>query len=357
MGKSVIKERLKENKFTLVGAIGVNYYDIASKMGLTPLEAACLMIDKAAQAGIHAVKFQSYKAGTLASKDSPAYWDRTEEPIGSQYELFQKFDAFGEKEYRALYEHSEKRGIEFLSTAFDTESADYLNDMMNVYKISSSDLSNLPFIEYQAKKNKPVILSVGASNEDEIRRAVDTIRQYNSEKITLLHCVLEYPTPLDHGNLLKIASLKEKFPDCYTGYSDHTKPTPNFDVIKTAFNLGAVLVEKHFTLDKKLKGNDHYHAMDPFDAMKILSGINDIIKLRGKGDLVSLSTESAARQNARRSLVAAVDIHEGTVITEEMLTWKRPGLGISPSEIDTVIGKKAATQIAQDTVLKRDMLA
>ncbi|MBQ6968635.1 MAG: N-acetylneuraminate synthase family protein [Lachnospiraceae bacterium] len=357
MGKSVIKERLKENKFTLVGEIGVNYYDIASKMGLTPLEAACLMIDKAAQAGIHAVKFQSYKAGTLASKDSPAYWDRTEEPTGSQYELFRKFDAFGEKEYRALYEHSEKRGIEFLSTAFDTESADYLNDMMNVYKISSSDLSNLPFIEYQAKKNKPVILSVGASNEDEIRRAVDTIRQYNSEKITLLHCVLEYPTPLDHANLLKIASLKEKFPDCYTGYSDHTKPTPNFDVIKTAFNLGAVLVEKHFTLDKKLKGNDHYHAMDPFDAMKILSGINDIIKLRGKGDLVSLSTESAARQNARRSLVAAVDIHEGTVITEEMLTWKRPGLGISPSEIDTVIGKKAATQIAQDTVLKRDMLA
>lgn len=357
MGKSVIKERLKENKFTLVGEIGVNYYDIASKMGLTPLEAACLMIDKAAQSGIHAVKFQSYKAGTLASKDSPAYWDRSEEPTGSQYELFRKFDAFGEKEYRALYEHAEKRGIEFLSTAFDTESADYLNDMMNVYKISSSDLSNLPFIEYQAKKNKPVILSVGASNEDEIRKAVDTIRQHNSEKITLLHCVLEYPTPLDHANLLKIASLKEKFPDCYIGYSDHTKPTPNFDVIKTAFNLGAVLVEKHFTLDKKLKGNDHYHAMDPFDAMKILSGINEIIKLRGKGDLVSLSTESAARQNARRSLVAAVDIHEGTVITEDMLTWKRPGLGISPSEIHTVIGKKAATQIAQDTVLKRDMLA
>ncbi|MBR2187780.1 MAG: N-acetylneuraminate synthase family protein, partial [Lachnospiraceae bacterium] len=297
MGKSVIKERLKENKFTLVGEIGVNYYDIASKMGLTPLEAACLMIDKAAQSGIHAVKFQSYKAGTLASKDSPAYWDRSEEPTGSQYELFRKFDAFGEKEYRALYEHAEKRGIEFLSTAFDTESADYLNDMMNVYKISSSDLSNLPFIEYQAKKNKPVILSVGASNEDEIRKAVDTIRQHNSEKITLLHCVLEYPTPLDHANLLKIASLKEKFPDCYIGYSDHTKPTPNFDVIKTAFNLGAVLVEKHFTLDKKLKGNDHYHAMDPFDAMKILSGINEIIKLRGKGDLVSLSTESAARQN------------------------------------------------------------
>jgi len=356
MGKSVIRERLAEGRFTLIAEIGVNYYDIATKMDITPLEAACLMIDKAAQAGIHAVKFQSYKAGTLASKDSPAYWDRTEEPTGSQYELFQKFDAFGEKEYRALFEHAEKCGIEFLSTAFDTESADYLYDMMNVYKISSSDLSNIPFIEYQAKKGKPILLSAGASNEDEIRRAVETIRKYNDEKITLLHCVLEYPTPLDHANLLKIASLKQSFPDCYIGYSDHTKPTENFDVIKTAFNLGAVLVEKHFTLDKKLKGNDHYHAMDPFDAMKIISGINNIIKIRGKGELVSLSTESAARQNARRSLVAATDIQEGTVITEEMLTWKRPGLGISPSEIDTVIGKKAAAQIAQDTVLKRDML-
>ncbi|MCR4591341.1 MAG: N-acetylneuraminate synthase family protein [Lachnospiraceae bacterium] len=354
---SVIKERLEKDQFTLIAEIGVNYYDIAVKMGTTPLEAACLMIDKAAQAGIHAVKFQSYKAGTLASKDSPAYWDRTEEPTGSQYELFQKFDAFGAEEYRALFEHAEKCGIEFLSTAFDTESADYLNDMMNVYKISSSDLSNIPFIEYQAKKGKPILLSVGASNEDEIRRAVSTIQKYNSEKITLLHCVLEYPTPLDHANLLKIATLKEKFPECYIGYSDHTKPTENFDVIKTAFNLGAVLVEKHFTLDKKLKGNDHYHAMDPFDAMKILSGINDIMKIRGKGELVSLETEKAARQNARRSLVAAVDIQEGEVITEEMLTWKRPGLGISPSEIDTVIGKKAAAQIAQDTVLKRDMLA
>ncbi len=356
MGKSVIRERLKEDKFTLIAEIGVNYYDIATKMDITNLEAACLMIDKAAQAGIHAVKFQSYKAGTLASKDSPAYWDRTEEPTGSQYELFRKFDAFGEKEYRALYEHAEKCGIEFLSTAFDTESADYLDDMMNVYKISSSDLSNIPFIEYQAKKGKPILLSVGASNEDEIRRAVSTIQKVNSEKITLLHCVLEYPTPLDHANLLKIASLKEAFPDCYIGYSDHTKPTENFDVIKTAFNLGAVLIEKHFTLDKKLKGNDHYHAMDPFDAMKILSGINDIMKIRGRGELVSLETESAARQNARRSLVAAVDIQEGEVISEEMLTWKRPGLGISPSEIDTVIGKKAAAQIAQDTVLKRDML-
>ena len=356
MGKNVIMDRLAQGKFTLIAEIGVNYYDIAKKMDISPLEAACLMIDKAAQAGIHAVKFQSYKAGTLASKDSPAYWDRTEEPTGSQYELFQKFDAFGEKEYRELYEHSEKTGIEFLSTAFDTESADYLDSMMNVYKISSSDLSNLPFIEYQAKKDKPILLSVGASNEDEIKRAVDTIRKYNDRKITLLHCVLEYPTPLDHANLLKIASLKERFPDCYIGYSDHTKPTDNCDVIKTAFNLGAVLVEKHFTLDKKLKGNDHYHAMDPFDAMNILSGINEIIKIRGRGDLVSLDTESAARQNARRSLVAAKDIQEGEIITEDMLTWKRPGMGISPSEIDTVIGKKAATQIAQDTVLQRDML-
>ncbi len=209
-----IMERLAEDRFTLVAEIGVNYYDIAKDRGISVMDAAKLMVAEAARAGAHGVKFQSYKAGTLAAKDSPAYWDRTEEPTGSQYELFRKFDSFGEAEYRELKEYSDQCGIEFLSTAFDLDSADYLEPLMEVYKISSSDLSNLPFIEYQAKKNKPVVLSVGASDLPEIRRAVDVIRSNNDKKITLLHCVLEYPTPPEHANLLKIESLKKEFPDC-----------------------------------------------------------------------------------------------------------------------------------------------
>lgn len=356
MKKSVIMDRLAAGKFVLIAEIGVNYYDIAKQRGITNMDAAKLMVKAAADAGIHAVKFQTYKAGTLAAKASPYYWDITEEPTRSQYELFTKFDSFGYEEYRQLKEYSDEIGIEFLSTAFDFESADYLDGLMNVYKISSSDLSNIPFIEYQAAKGKPVLLSVGASNEDEIERAVAAIRNKSDAPIILLHCVLEYPTPLEDANLLKIASLKERFPDVYIGYSDHTKPTDDCDVIKTAYNLGAVLVEKHFTLDKTLKGNDHYHAMDPEDARAILAAIERMDMIRGKGDLVSLATESAARSNARRSVVALGDIPKGTVITKDMLTFKRPGTGISPDRIDTIVGKTAAVDIADDTILQENML-
>ncbi len=349
-------KRLGEGKFVLIAEIGVNYYDIAKERGISNMDAAKLMIKEAKDAGIHAVKFQTYKAKTLAAKASPYYWDITEEPTRSQYELFTKFDSFGYKEYKELKEYSDEVCIEFLSTAFDIESADYLDELMNVYKISSSDLSNIPFIEYQAAKNKPILLSVGASNEDEIERAVDAIRGKTDAPITLLHCVLEYPTPLADANLLKIATLKEKFPDVYIGYSDHTKPTDDCDVIKTAYNLGAQLVEKHFTLNKTLTGNDHYHAMDPEDAKSIIASIERMDMIRGKGELISLDTESAARSNARRSLVSLGDIKKGTRITREMLTFKRPGTGISPDRIDEIAGRIAAVDIEDDTILQESML-
>jgi len=354
--ESTIIERLKEGSFTLIAEIGVNYYDIAVKMGISPMEAAKLMIREAKDSGIHAVKFQTYKADTIAAKDSPSYWDRNEEPTASQYELFKKFDSFGEKEYRELKEYSDEIGIEFLSTAFDISGVDYLYDLMNVYKISSSDLSNIPFIEYQARKGKPVILSVGASDLSEIERAVDAIRSVNDRELALLHCVLEYPTPLEHANLLKIRTLKEQFPDAFIGYSDHTKPTEDMDVIKTAYNLGAVLVEKHFTLDKTLKGNDHYHAMDPEDAKKILKAVERLEMLRGSGELKCLESEETARKNARRSLVSSVEIREGEEINEDMLTFLRPASGISPSDIGLVLGHRALTDIKKGEILKPEMI-
>ena len=155
---STIIERSKRNKFTLIAEIGVNYYDVAKKLNISLLEAAKFMILSARNVGIHAVKFQTYKAETLASKYSPSYWDTKEEPTTSQYELFKKFDTFGESEYRIISSFCEKIGIEFCSTPFDFESADYLESLMNVYKISSSDLTNIPFITYIAKKGKPILL-------------------------------------------------------------------------------------------------------------------------------------------------------------------------------------------------------
>ncbi|MED4976437.1 N-acetylneuraminate synthase family protein [Heyndrickxia faecalis] len=351
-----IIERAKSGKFVLIAEIGVNYYDIAKKLQITPMEAAKLMVREAKDAGIHAVKFQTYKAETLAAKESPSYWDTSEEATTSQFELFKKFDSFSYNEYKELAEYCNTLGIEFLSTAFDIESADYLYELMNVYKISSSDLNNLPFVEYQAKKGKPIILSIGASNSDEIDRTIQTIRKHNDQPIILMHCVLEYPTPYSHANLNKIVTLKNMYQDLIIGYSDHTKPDADADVIKTAYNLGAIAVEKHFTLDKTLPGNDHYHAMDPDDAKKIIKGIDFVDSIRGSYELKCLDTELAARHNARRSLVAACNIKVGTKITESMLTFKRPGTGISPSEIKNVIGKIATIDIDEDTILQLNMI-
>ena len=354
--KSTVIERVKNKQFVLIAELGVNYYDIAKENGISPMEAAKLMIDKAKEAGIHAVKFQTYKAGTLAAKNSPSYWDTTEETETSQYALFKKFDSFGKEEYKELSDYCDEVGIEFFSTAFDIESADYLDEMMQIYKISSSDLNNLPFVEYQAKKNKPMLISVGAANEDEIDTTVALVRKYNTQPIVLLHCILEYPTPYSHTNLNKIVSLKERYPDVYIGYSDHTKPDTSFDVIKTAYNLGATVIEKHYTLNKKLSGNDHYHAMDEKDAANILKEIAKIDMLRGSYELKCLDTERTARSNARRSVVTTRAIAKGEVFTEDMLTFKRPGTGISAAKIAEVIGKVAKVDLEEDTILQESML-
>lgn len=352
---SIILKRILDKKFVLIAEVGVNYYDIAKEKNITPIDAAKLMIKEARDAGIHAVKFQTYKAETLAAKDSPYYWDINEEPTMSQRELFKKFDTFGYDEYKLLHDYCNELGIEFLSTAFDYESADYLDDLMSVYKVSSSDLSNLPFIEYQARKGKPILLSIGASNEDEIDMAVQTIRSVNSQPIVLLHCVLEYPTPYEHANLNKIVTLTKKYPDLIIGYSDHTKPDNNYEVLTTAYNLGAHVIEKHYTLNKKLKGNDHYHAMDPIDAKMILEKIDYIDMMRGSYELKCLDSESKARKNARRSIVSKGDIGKGVIITKDMLTYKRPGTGISPSDAVKILGKKTKVYIQDDTILQYEM--
>lgn len=353
---NTIVESIKQDQFLLIAEIGVNYYDIAHQRDISPLAAAKLMCLEAKKAGIPAVKFQTYKAETLTAKKSPSYWDTSEESTTSQFELFKKYDSFGFKEYAEIRNYCESIGIEFCSTAFDFDSADYLDKLMNVYKVSSSDLTNLPFIEYQAKKNKPMILSVGAGSIEEMRAAVATIRRVNEQPLVICHCVLEYPTPYHDANLSRITTLKKEFPDLHIGYSDHCKPDPSYDVIKTAYILGAHVIEKHFTLDKTLPGNDHYHAMDPSDAEKIIKEIDFIENLLGNGNLGFSESENTARLNARRSIVAACDIAEGEVITSEMLTFKRPGTGISPSRVKEVIGKRALVAISDDELIEPQMI-
>ena len=341
----------------LIAEIGVNFYDIAEKENISDIDAAKLMIDEAKACGADAVKFQSYKAENIASRNSPAYWDLSEEPTGSQFELFKKFDKFGAEEFRELAEYCREVGIVFLSTPFDFDSVDYLDEFMDVYKISSSDLTNIPFIKYIASKNKPILLSTGASTLKEIKNAVNAIEEVSNSNIAIMHCVLSYPTSYEDANLLMIKDLAEHFSDYEIGYSDHTKPDENMFVLTTAYNYGATIIEKHFTLDKTLKGNDHYHAMDPQDVAKFRSNVSFISKINGRKIKQPLICESSARKESRRSIVASKNIKKGELLSEDNLTFKRPGTGISPQDIDQILGKKAIEDILEDTLISYEMLS
>ena len=340
----------------VIAEIGVNFYDTAKQLKISPLEAAKLYIDKAAEAGVDCAKFQSYKANTIVSKNSPAYWDLTKEPTKTQYDLFLKHDGFGEKEYRELCEYTHSKGIDFTSTPFDYASADYLYDMVDFYKISSSDLSNLPFIRHIGLKGKPVYISVGASYLSEVDEAIRVLKEVECKEIVILHCVLSYPTAPENANLNVIKRLKEIYPDIKIGFSDHVAPDDTMMTLATAYLLGAEVIEKHFTLDKTLSGNDHYHAGDPDDFKKAISNFKWIDTVLGQAEKTVLDCEKVPRREARRSLVLTRDLKAGEIIKLEDLMPKRPGTGISPKYIDIVIGRKSKEDLKEDTILTWDMI-
>lgn len=347
---------MRKSRPYVIAEIGVNFYDTARVMGISPIEAAKLYIDQVAEAGIDCAKFQSYKAGTIVSKNSPAYWDTTKEPTKTQYELFLKHDSFGESEYRELSNYTHAKGIDFTSTPFDYASADYLEDMVDFYKISSSDLSNLPFIRHIGAKGKPVIISVGAAYLSEVDEALRALKESGCKDITILHCVLSYPTNPKDANLRIIQTLKKVFPEVKVGFSDHVAPDETMMTLAVAYLLGADVIEKHFTLDKTLPGNDHYHAGEPDDFRKAISNFKWIDTVLGSEEKTVLECEKIPRREARRSLVLTRDIKEGEVIKQEDLMPKRPGTGISPIYTDIVVGRKVVKDLPEDTILTWDMV-
>lgn len=317
------------------------------------MDIAKRLVDEAKEGGADAIKFQTYKADTLASKHSPAYWDTSKEPTLSQHELFSKHDKFWKSEMVALKEYCDKVGIEFMSTPFDIESATFLNDLMNVYKISSSDITNKPFIQFMCGFNKPIILSTGASQLWEIQEAVSWIEAFGNP-LALLHCVLNYPTADENANLGMLLGLKRAFPGKLIGYSDHTLPN-DMKVCEMATLLGSVIIEKHFSHDKTLPGNDHYHAMDKEDLKVFRRNLERTFTILGNFKVEALAEEEPARRNARRSLVASRDIPAGKVVELADLTFKRPAHGISPRSIDELVGKTAKQAIGEDAVLQWGM--
>lgn len=344
------------NKCYLIAEMGVNFYDTAKALNISPLDAAKMYIDAAAEIGIDCAKFQTYKADTIVSKNSPAYWDTTKEPTKTQYELFLKHDHFGEAEYRELCNYTHKKGMNFTSTPFDYTSADYLEDMVDFYKISSSDLTNHPFIYHIGKKGKPVFMSVGAAYISEIDESLRILKAAGCRDISLLHCVLSYPTAPNDANLRVIETLKRTFPDVHIGFSDHVPPDDTMMTLATAYLLGAEIIEKHFTLDKTLPGNDHYHAGEPADFKKAISNFNQIRTILGSPRKTVLDCEIIPRREARRSLVLTRNMKAGDKIKASDLMPKRPGTGISPQFANIVIGRTIVRDLAEDTILMWDMI-
>ncbi len=326
----------------IIAEIGVNHEG--------SLELAKKLILQARNAGAHAVKFQSYKAEKIASKNSPAYWDITKESTESQYKLFKKYDSFGEKEYIELYEFCKSIGVDFSSTPFDLDAVDFLDPIVPFFKIASADITNIPLLRKVAKTNKPIILSTGASTLPEIMHAVNELEASGAKEIALLHCVLNYPTPMENANLNGIKALEKAFPHIPIGYSDHVVPDQTMSALEVAVLFGACIIEKHFTHDKALPGNDHYHAMDESDLKSFLEKLNKYQLMIGSGRK-NLELERKAIIHARRSIVASKKLPVGTIIDESMIIAKRPGHGISPLHWDEVVGKRVVSEILDDELI------
>lgn len=340
----------------IIAEIGVNHFDIAQKYHISPLDACKVMIIDAKNNGAHAVKFQAYKADKLASKNSPAYWDITLETTKTQYELFKKYDSFGEKEFKLLSVFCQEQAIDFICTPFDVDSVEYLNDIVNVYKISSSDITNKPLVLAVANKKKKILLSTGASSLIDIKNAVDLIKSTGNTDIVIMHCVLSYPTDDINANLNMITSIKNYFSEYEVGYSDHTKPDSNMFIVSTAYTLGANYIEKHYTLDKTLPGNDHYHSMDSNDLKFFSNNCSFIDLITGHKEKQVLDCEKVSHINARRSIYVTKNLEKGHILSIDDLICKRPNVGIDAMEIDNIIGKTINCDLSEDDVLKKNYL-
>ncbi len=346
---------IKEDRLFFIAEAGVNFYDIAKKEHISNVAAAKLMVKEAALAGADAIKFQIYKAEKLASKYSPSYWDTTKEKITSQYELFKKFDTLTNENWEDIARYAKENNIIFMATPFDQEAVILVDKLSLIFKVASADITNFPMLKLIAKKGKPIILSTGASTKKEIMEAIHVIEKEGNKKIILLHCVLNYPTKYEKANLFKIKEMQVSFPNYSIGYSDHTFPDDKMLVLTAAYLMGARVIEKHFTLDKKISGNDHFHSMDQVDLKKFVDNIHFFNTIFGDPYITEkkyLKNEAMAIRNARRSIVASCDLKKGEKITLNNISIKRPGTGISPKFIDKVIGKELKKSIKEDKPLQ-----
>lgn len=317
------------------------------------IELAKKLIDKAAEAGVDIVKFQTFKSEKLVTKTAKQADYQQKNLQGSagdsQLAMLKKLELSVEDHY-VLIEYCKKLGIRFLSTAFDSDSIDFLHSLnLGVWKIPSGEITNYPYLRKIAQYGEPVILSTGMSEMSDIAAAIQVFTKFGLRKdqIIVLHCNTEYPTPFQDVNLKAMDALRKEF-GVQVGYSDHTK---GIEVPIAAVALGATVIEKHFTLDKNMEGPDHKASLEPDELKAMVSAIRNIEQAIGTGVKTASASEKKNIGVVRKSIVAASHIKKGEAFTEENLTVKRPGTGISPMRWEEVIGKKATRDYEEDELI------
>ena len=332
-------------KTIIIAEAGVNHNgDIAKAKAL---------IDKGAEAGVDYVKFQTFKAGNLVTKQAKraAYPDKNTQNNDSQYEMLKKLE-LSQDVHKELIDYCSKKGVQFLSTGFDFESLEFLAGLgITIAKIPSGEITNLPYLRKVATLFPEVILSTGMATISEIKDAVKVLTDngVSKNRITVLHCNTEYPTPMEDVNLKAMLHIQREL-EVLIGYSDHTL---GIEVPIAAVALGATVIEKHFTLDKNLPGPDHKASLEPHELKAMVTAIRNIEKAIGGSGIKEVSASEAKNKPiVRKSIVAAKKILKGEPFTIENLTVKRPATGISPMQWDNLIGKTAKKNFQEDDLIE-----
>ncbi len=334
---------IKNRKINIIAEAGVNHNG--------SLKMAKEMIDVAAECGADYVKFQTFKAENLVTKsaEKAVYQKNFTNSEESQYEMIKRLE-INKEDHIELISHCKKNKIQFLSTAFDLDSIDFLNDLdIPFFKIPSGEITNLPYLKRIGTYKKPVVLSTGMSNLNEIEAAIEVLFNSGLHKdlLTILHCNTEYPTPFEDVNLNAMTTIKEKF-NVNVGYSDHTS---GIEISIAAAALGASMIEKHFTLDRSLPGPDHLSSLEPDELKKLVSSVRNLENAFGDGIKKASKSELKNIPIVRKSIVAKKNISKGERFSEKNICVKRPGAGISPMKWDSLIGTRAKKNFNKEELI------
>lgn len=314
------------------------------------VDLAYKLVNEAKKAGVDCIKFQTFKSSSIVSKTAEMadYQKKNIGNVESQFEMLKQLE-LSYLSFKNIHDYCKKIEIDFMSTAFDFDSIDFLNTLnMRYWKIPSGEITNLPYLERIAKLDKPIILSTGMSTIADIQNAIDTIKKFSSNEIIVLHCTTEYPAPYNEVNLNAMLTVKEHF-SVKVGYSDHTK---GIAIPVAAVALGAVVIEKHFTLDKNMIGPDHKASLEPFELKEMVQNIRIVEQSLGNGEKKPTQSEEKNMMIARKSIVASKQIKMGEIFSTDNITTKRPGNGISPMKWYEVIGKSASRNFEVDEMIE-----